>query len=157
MVGIVTEADVLRDRVRHDVHSREVHAEIDAHPPQLVGAVMSTDVMTVDPWTDVAELERRMRDTGFRSVPVVEPDTGLVGIVSRRDIMRALDRTDGQIAADVRAALADYAGRGRWDVLHVTGGVVVLGDPYDLPEERHAAAVVAAGVPGVVDVRIVPA
>ena len=138
------------------MHSRELHEEVGETVPRVVADVMSTDVLTVDPWVDVADVEQLMRSSGFRSLPVVESDAGVVGIVSRRDLMRALDRTDAQIAADVRAELAEFAGRGRWDVT-VDDGVVVLGDPYEYPDEQHAAVVVAAGVPGVVDVRVVPA
>ncbi|MFC4945001.1 HPP family protein [Pseudonocardia sp. GCM10023141] len=157
LCGLLSEGDAMSEIVHHDAHSRELHDELAAPPPpRRVSEVMTAEVTTVDPWTDVAELVQLMRRRGIRSVPVVEPDAGLVGIVSRRDILRRFTRPDSDIAADVRRSLAEFAGRGRWDV-SVSHGVVELGDPYEDVDEQHPAKVVAAAVPGVVDVRVVPA
>lgn len=158
LCGLLSEGDALREQVRHDPHSRELHDELEAAPPPplRVREVMTAQVVTVDPWTDVAELVRLMRDNGLRSVPVTEPDAGLVGIVSRRDVLRWFTRPDDDIAAEVRRALAEYAGRGRWDVA-VHQGIVQLGDPYEDVGEQHPAKLVAAAVRGVVDVQVVAA
>jgi CBS domain-containing protein len=154
LIGVVTEADLLRGRVRHDVRSR-VPEELARTPPRRVGEVMTTDVLTATPLTDVADLVERMQALGVRSVPVVRAGAELVGIVSRRDVLGTLSRTDSAIAADVRRRLAAYAGPGRWEV-SVDGGQVTLRDALADPAEEHPASVVAAGVRGVLHVRVLP-
>jgi CBS domain-containing protein len=157
LVGIVTEADLLRDRVRHDARSPLLSDELAAGPASdTVGDVMTTDVFSARPTTDVADLADRMHRLGVRSVPVVGPGHSLVGIVSRRDILRTLTRADVAIATDVRRRLEVYAGPGRWGVT-VRSGVVTLNDPVGDPTEQHVATVMAASVRGVVDVRVNPA
>jgi CBS domain-containing protein len=154
LVGIVTEADLLRDRVRHDARSM-LPEELATIPPARVGEVMTTQVLTATPTTDVADVVVRMQALGVRSVPVVRAGAGLVGIVSRRDVLATFTRTDSAIAADVRHRLAAYAGPGRWAVA-VEGGQVTLRDALADPAEEHPASVVAASVRGVLHVRVLP-
>ena len=154
LVGIVTEADLLRDRVRHDARSPLFGVELAAGPPpSSVADVMTVDVVTVQPSSDVADLVERMRVRGIRSAPVVGAAEELVGIVSRRDVLQTVTRTDAEIAVDVRRRLENYAGPGRWDVT-VQSGTVTLGDPFGDEAEQHTAAVIAAAARGVVDVRV---
>ncbi len=115
LVGIVTEADLLRDRLRHDARSPRLNHELAAAPaPATVGDVMTRDVFSARPFTDVADLADEMHRLGVRSVPVVEPGQALVGMVSRRDVLRTLGRADVAIADDVRRRLEVYAGPERW-------------------------------------------
>src|SRR3954469_13948905 len=83
LVGIVAEADVLRDRLPHDprLHARR---DDEPHPPPsvLVRGVMTRQVRTVDTRADVADLARLFVDDRLRSVPVLEHGR-LAGIVSR--------------------------------------------------------------------------
>jgi CBS domain-containing protein len=74
VVGIVTEADLLR---------------APASPQACVGAVMSADPVTTRPDEDLADLVATMLDAGIRSVPVVA-DGRLVGLVTQRDVLRAV-------------------------------------------------------------------
>jgi len=154
LVGIVTEADLLSDRIRHDARSPLLSRELEAGPaPATVGDVMTTDVFSARPTTDVADLADQMHRLGVRSIPVVGSRFGLVGIVSRRDILRTLTKADVAIASDVRRRLEVYAGPGRWGVA-VRSGVVTLNDAVGDPTEQHIATVMAASVRGVVDVQV---
>jgi CBS-domain-containing membrane protein len=117
---------------------------------------MTTEVVTAQPWTDLADLVEQMRTLGIRSIPVVQGGEGLVGIVSRRDALATATRSDAEIEVEVRRRLSGYAGPNRWRV-SVAGGRVTLADAFGDPAEQHAAAVVAAAVRGVLDVQTVVA
>jgi CBS domain-containing protein len=102
LVGIVSEADVLRDRMpadprlrlRRDVGTRS------APPPVLIQGVMTADVRTVEPGADVADTARILVDEGLRSLPVVDRGR-LVGLVSRRDLVRTLLRPDEHLRTEL--------------------------------------------------------
>lgn len=153
LLGVVSEADLLRNRLLPDprdlIHGRP--SEPPRPAPPTVGGVMTTDVLTAVPDTHTAELGRLMVDRHLRAVPVVDRDR-LVGIVSRVDVLRTIARDDDTIAHDVRRHLS-AAGRRRWQVA-VTDGVVTLASEGADDTDRHIAAVVAGCAPGVVDVRI---
>jgi hypothetical protein len=129
--------------------------ELARKPPARVGEVMTADVLTVTPMTDVADVVTRMQALGIRALPVVRAGDGLVGIVSRRDVLSTFTRSDAAIATDVRHRLEQYAGRGRWEVA-VDGGQVTLRDALADPGEEHPASVVAGAVRGVLHVRVLP-
>jgi CBS domain-containing protein len=152
LVGIVTEADVVRGRVPRDprtlIHVDHVDHVDDVVPvTTTVREVMTTPVTAMGPGTDVAVLGEALLESGFRSVPIVEGSV-VVGIVTRRDIVRAIARDDATIAADVRHRLEIYGGDGRWHV-EVHDGVVSIADEFDDETDRHVAAVLAEAVPGV--------
>ncbi len=149
LVGIVTEADLVRDRIPHDprhlMHCDAVPEQLPSRP--TVGEIMTFPVSVTGPGTDVAALAATLLDAGQRSMPIV--DNGrLVGIVTRRDLVRIVGREDSAIANDVRHRLEIYGGSGRWQV-DVHDGVVTIDDTYDDATDRHVAAVLAEAVPGV--------
>ncbi|MBE0475736.1 MAG: CBS domain-containing protein [Coriobacteriia bacterium] len=92
LVGLVTRKDFDKAR-RHKLD----------HAP--VKGFMARDVVAVSPETDLGELERLMAQAGIGRVPVVE-DGRLVGIVTRKDLLRAehgdayLDRRLPQATAE---------------------------------------------------------
>lgn len=148
LVGIVTEADVVRDRVPRDPRTL-IHVDrVEAAPvTATVREVMTAPVTTMEPGTDVALLGKALLESGYRSVPIVEGSV-VVGIVTRRDIVRAVARDDVTIAADVRHRLEIYGGDRRWHV-DVHDGVVSIADEFDDETDRHVATVLAEAVPGV--------
>jgi tRNA nucleotidyltransferase (CCA-adding enzyme) len=75
LVGLVTRKDVDK-AVRHGLD----------HAP--VTGFMARDPITVSPETDVDELERLLVRSGIGRIPVVK-DGALVGIVTRKDLLRA--------------------------------------------------------------------
>lgn len=147
LIGIVTEADLVRDRFPRDPRYRRPDDPV-ADPGMKVADVMTTPVTGMAQNTDVVDLITAMLDGKIRSMPIVDGDR-VVGIVTRRDLVRVIGRDDDLIAADVRHRLANYAGPDRWTV-RVHDGVVSLGDAYDDPRERHVAIVLAEAVPGVI-------
>jgi CBS domain-containing protein len=153
VVGVLTEADVVRRRIPLDPRRGAwPGSAAQAPPPVTVGEVMSTCPLTVSPETDVAELAATMTDRGVRSVPVVEDDR-LVGIITRRDLVRTIARDDALIAADVRKHLECYGAPDRWTV-HVKQGSVTITDQHPDPAQHHVALVLAQAVPGVVHAEV---
>ncbi|REJ92476.1 MAG: CBS domain-containing protein [Planctomycetota bacterium] len=59
-------------------------------PPQTVRTIMRLHPVCVSPQTELFTLASIFVNHGFRHLPVVE-DEALLGIVSRRDILRAMD------------------------------------------------------------------
>ncbi len=51
---------------------------------------MTKDVIVVEPESDIPEAKEKMERHRIHSLPVVEPDNTLVGIVTDRDIRSAL-------------------------------------------------------------------
>lgn len=153
LAGIVSEMDLLHGVFEHDprAFARPV-ATASAPTPRLVAEVMTRDVETARPGTDVAALAETMLKTRIKSVPVLA-GSDIVGIVSRRDLIAILARDDARIRDDVLAAIARYGPDGaRWDV-SVRDGVVELHGRADEPG-RRIAGVLARSVPGVTRVSI---
>jgi len=153
LLGVVTEADLIDGRILPDPRSL---IGDDPPPPPAPRAHLVADAMTNDPvvvasTTDAVEVARVMLERHLRTLPVVD-DGRLVGIVTRRDLLRTIARHDRDIAQDVRHRLA-IACRGSWNV-DVTDGVVTLSSDRADASERHVAQVVAAALPGVLGVHL---
>ena len=159
LVGIVAEADVLRDRIPVDprLHARRDQSAPDA-PSLLVHGLMTSRVRTVEATDDVADIARWFVDDRLRSVPVLEHGR-LVGIVSRRDLLRTLVRPDTDIRRDVLRLVEGYTGDlGAWDIV-VTEGMTTIQRTRGLPQvsaevEERAVRALATTVGGVVGVRV---
>jgi CBS domain-containing protein len=154
LVGIVSEGDLLRGRVPEDptAHLR-VAPKPPSHRPHLVAEVMTREVVTAWPLEDVADVARTMLDRDVRSVPVLDGGH-VVGIVSRRDLLRSVLRTDDVLAHEVQQRLDAYAGGApRWTAT-VTDGVVRVDGSLDDEAERRVVEILARTVPGVATVEV---
>ncbi|GGL19694.1 CBS domain-containing protein [Mangrovihabitans endophyticus] len=150
LVGMVSEGDLLFHRVPADPTAHLVRQPYATAPrrPGIVAEVMAGEPYTTRPGADVADVAERMLRHDVRSMPVVE-DGVVVGIVSRRDILRVMVRTDEVLAGEVQHRLDEYAdGRRRWTVV-VSDGVVRIDGDYTDDTERTVVAVLARTVPGV--------
>jgi len=120
----------------------------------MVVEVMSAYPLATTPRADVAEVAEAMLQNDVRSIPVIE-DRAVVGIISRRDILRAMVRGDAQLVREVQYRLDEYAdGRRRW-IATVQGGVATVAGEYDNETERAVVAVLARTVPGIAAVRVI--
>jgi CBS domain-containing protein len=152
LVGVLSEADLLVGRVLPDARATLIPhtAESARHAPETVGSLMTTLALTVTPETDVAEVTKVMTSTGVKSIPVVDGHHRVVGIVSRRDIVHKMSRSDAEIEQDVTMLFASLGLD--WRVT-VDGGHVHVSGPHEAKERSVALAAVST-VAGVVDVRI---
>ncbi|MDX3189735.1 CBS domain-containing protein [Streptomyces sp. MN03-5084-2B] len=146
LVGIVTEADLIRGRIPAD--PRYVHEPVETTAGKTVGDLMTSPVTAMSTGADVADLCQALVDARIRAMPIVD-GSAVVGIVTRGDIVRVLARDDVEIARDVKHRLEIYGGSGRWHV-DVHDGLVHITDQFDDGSDRHVAQLLALAVPGVV-------
>ncbi|MFG1643558.1 HPP family protein [Amycolatopsis sp. NPDC049252] len=147
LIGIVTEADLIRDRIPVDPRYTHEHHETTA-AGKTVGDLMTSPVTAMSTGTDVADLCQALVDDRIRAMPIVD-GSAVVGIVTRGDIVRVLAREDTEIAKDVKHRLEIYGGSGRWKI-NVRDGYVHITDQFDDDSDRHVAQLLALAVPGVV-------
>jgi CBS domain-containing protein len=155
LVGMVSEGDLIWHRVPADPDAhlaRAADAGVD-DPPGTVADVMSTAVVTMPTAATAADLAQTMLDYDVHSVPIVDGRT-VIGIVSRRDVLRTLVRRDDVIAVNVRHSLEEYCGHpGRWDVA-VAAGVVTVTGPFIDDAERTVVRIIARSAAGVSTVEL---
>ena len=82
LVGILSEVDCLRGILDKTYHEEEVGG--------TVGEFMTTKIDTVNGNTDIIAVAEQFIHKGRRRIPVVE-DGKLIGQVSRKDILRAVN------------------------------------------------------------------
>jgi CBS domain-containing protein len=146
VVGIISEADVLHEHLAPDprAHIRLVSPE-SGPLPTTVREVMTVNPHTVREDTDVAELAQTFAGTSWKSVPVVRGDV-LLGVVSRSDVIRAMARSDGDIADEVSKSFAEI-GQQSWRADVVDRVVHISGTSSD--REQAAATSIAQSILGV--------
>ena len=146
VVGIISEADLLKADLEPDprAHARPSKQASESHLA-TVGQVMTVHPHTVREDSDVAELAHTFATTSWKSVPVVRGEV-LLGVVSRSDVIRAMSRSDTDIAVEITRTLAE-TGLKSWSVVVVDGVVHVAGTGSD--RERGAVGSIAQSVKGV--------
>jgi CBS domain-containing protein len=96
LVGFLTQLDLLRAFEFDEDHMFPPYEQI---MQTEVARVMSRDVHTVAPRTPLTRVLTRMLHTRCKSMPVLDADDRLVGMVARHDVMTALRKaTSGQRA-----------------------------------------------------------
>src|SRR5947207_11121421 len=107
VLGVVSEADLLAkleyaDRVpRHPLAARRIRADRQKAAGDTAGELMTTPAVTVGPTETVTRAARLMDAARVKRLPVVDADGRLVGIVSRRDLVRLYTRPDPQVRTSV--------------------------------------------------------
>jgi CBS domain-containing protein len=142
LIGIVSEADLL------SLETGQVPAAGGA-PPHSAGEVMRQSVYTLTGDTEATAAARLMLRHRLKSVPVVDGDR-VVGMVTRRDLLRLIARSDEDIRADLERRVAQELEALRQAVVEVRDGVVTV--DADGPC-RQLVEQLARAVPGVVEVR----
>jgi CBS domain-containing protein len=156
VVGMVSEADLLhkvepppRPGVRLSGRARRDRAKARA---RTAGELMTSPAITIHTDASLSAAARLMNAHHIRRLPVVNAAGDLIGIVSRRDLMKVFLRPDEEITTEVIGVLGqillDDAGQ---VAVSVIDGVVTLSGALD--EDLIPATVgLASGVDGVVAV-----
>jgi CBS domain-containing protein len=152
LVGVVGEGELLADRFPPDPRL-PLHERADRDPGDVVADVMVRDVLTANPQEGVGDLLTVLRSANIRSLPVVE-NSVVIGVITYRDLVRALARDDDVIEADVRRRLNLCGGVGRWQATVQDGEVTIVDKEGTDPSELNAAIRVAESVIGVTRCRV---
>ena len=165
LVGIVSEADLvkafapparrgspfvapypmmfllLRGSPRREVHNTSV------------ADVMTTDVVSIGPDESIWEAASLIDRHGVRRLPVVDADGYVVGVVARSDLVRCMARSDEEVTASVRRAIATL-GEENFVSLEIEAekGSVSVAGIADRKSTKDLAIHIAAHVPGVLEV-----
>ena len=145
VAGVVSEDDLLttRDRAARQAqigktgHLPWPHHPDRQHPKLTAGEMMSSPAITIHPDAPIPRAARLLHDRHIKRLPVVDSDGKLIGIVSRRDLLRVFLRPDKLIAQQVSELLEE----------------ILLADPASLTVAVHGGVVTLAGQPVVEDQR----
>jgi CBS domain-containing protein len=172
LVGIITEGDLLRRAEIGTEHRRSRWLELVLSNPTLAmdyvrehgckaGDVMTRNVITVEPATQLPEIASILESRHIKRVPVVA-NGALVGIVSRANLIQALASSESHRSSigtaqdcDIQAALFQEMRAQRWAFSPSEANVVVRdGEVYlwgyiQSEEARRAMIVMAENTPGV--------
>jgi len=146
LVGVVSEADVIRNRFT-GLDTPEGVAAADKGTAETVGQVMTTPPAFVDQEASLGTIADTMISGRRRIIPVVDGTT-LVGVISRSDIMRFLAHRDAQVSLDIRRKLRSFGDPDRWSVNVTNGDVTILDDAIDRSDHSLVEAAVQT-IPGV--------
>lgn len=111
--------------------------EIERGPLYHADQVMSRPVIVVSHEIAVADAWRTLRDKRIHQAPVVDDERKLIGLVSERDLLTAIDVEDGEVVAARRRLVRDV----------MTTPVVAAAPVTDI--RRIAAVMLDGGVDGV--------
>lgn len=93
VVGVVSGTDL--------AHGRTARTRPRGSAATAVGELMTTPAVTVHPEQRVSDAARVMERHGVDRLPVVDEEDRIIGIATRRDLLRAFLRTDEEIRRQV--------------------------------------------------------
>jgi CBS domain-containing protein len=156
LVGIVSEADLVPMQTHPDPRAQATPQRPSAgRTPLTVGEVMTHEVLTLGAGTEVSQAARSLLDAGVKRMPVVR-GRRVIGIVSRRDLVRVIARRDDSMRLEILKRIRELGLVTAEKDVKVELGVVTLGLTGD-DRVRNLVESVVLTVPGVLEVRFAPA
>jgi CBS-domain-containing membrane protein len=157
VVGMVSEADLLRKVERRPQRgtglSGQARRDRAKAGGRTAGELMTSPAITIYPDASLSAAARLMNAHHIRRLPVVNTAGELIGIVSRRDLMKVFLRPDEEIAAEVNDVLGQILlAEAGPVVVSVLDGVVTLDGALDDEDLIRVVVGLAAEVAGVVTV-----
>jgi CBS domain-containing protein len=158
VVGVLSEADIVRAEAGPPPEQKRAVSQLAGATsrtvaPLTAGKVMSSPAVTIEPAQPAASAAALMTATGLKRLPVVS-EGALVGIISRRDLVRAYARSDVELWRDIRDSVIldnlwiDPAAI----TVDVHDGVVTLTGSVEREHEAELLPRQVQQVPGVVSV-----
>ena len=106
VIGIVSEADMLAKEVPLGLIDGLVHhREVRKAAGLTAGDLMTHPAVTVRPDDSVEHAARLMYNLRIKRLPVVDAGGGLVGVISRTDLLAVYDRPDEQIREEIEGLI----------------------------------------------------
>jgi len=158
VIGIVSEADLLVKEAlgRHGVVDGLLHhTDVQKAEGVTAGDLMTHPAVTVRPEDSVEHAARLMYRLRIKRLPVVNAGGGLVGLVSRTDLLAVYDRPDEQIREAITNQVIpdELLEDPRQFAVTVQAGVVTLQGSPKTAALGHDIVHKVRHVPGVVAVR----
>lgn len=162
LVGVVSDADLLRRQEHQDdgpgAHvslfaGHRTRAEWDKASGVTAADVMTSPALTVNPGSSLPHAARLLAQGGIRRLFVVH-DGLMVGVVSRRDLLRCFLRADADIKADIDRDVLGRIMKANMTMVRATveDGVVMLTGQLEYEADVALAVRLCGSVPGVVEV-----
>ena len=157
VIGIVSEADLLAKEALTNpgvlaelLHRKDVRKA----EGQTAGDLMTHRVVTIRPEDSVEHAAQLMHFLHVKRLPVVDGDGGLVGLVSRTDVLAVYDRADEDIREEItgNVILRGFLEDPRQFVVTVQAGVVTVHGSPETAALGHDIVRKIRHVPGVVAV-----
>jgi CBS domain-containing protein len=154
LVGILSQMDLIRFNTAETPRAAGIRSDRSESDPMRVTDIMTVEVVSVNPETDLHTVAQRLSESHVRQVPVLS-DTEVVGVVSRRDLIKWMARSDAALTLDVVGVLGDEARHLANLEVSVNQGVAHI-EGEAAPDTLGLAVKLARTVPGVVDARVTP-
>ena len=157
VIGVVSEADMLAKEALIDpgvidglVHHEEVHKAAGL----TAGDLMTHPAVTVRPDDSIEHAARLMYNLRIKRLPVVDAGGGLVGVLSRTDLLAVYDRPDAEIREEIEdLILHEFLEDPRQFAVTVQDGVVTVAGSPETAALGHRIVHKVRHVQGVVAVR----
>ncbi|WP_460347353.1 CBS domain-containing protein [Actinoallomurus acanthiterrae] len=103
VVGVVSEADLLAKEEYKGVWPKTPRDRPSGTKAQAItaGELMTTPAITVGPDASIVQAARLLEQHRIKRLPVVDDRNRLIGIVSRRDLLRVFSRPDEEIRDEI--------------------------------------------------------
>jgi len=160
VIGVVSEADMLAKEVLNADHTGTITAMLHGRQQDKADGLTARDLMThpavtVTPDDSVEQAARLMYTLRLKRLPVIDRSGGLVGIISRTDVLAVYDRPDDEIRQEIidNANVPGFLLDPDLFTVDVQAGVVTLAGSPDSVEVGHDLVRKIRHVQGVVAVR----
>jgi CBS domain-containing protein len=106
VIGVVSEADMLAKEVLTGDHAGTITAMLHRREQDKADGLTAADLMThpavtVTPDDSVEQAARLMYTLQVKRLPVIDHSGGLVGIISRTDVLAVYDRPESEIRQEI--------------------------------------------------------
>jgi len=151
VIGVVSAADMLAKEVPlGPIDGLVHHSEVRKAAGLTAGDLMTHPAVTVRPDDSVEHAARLMYNLRIKRLPVVDAGGGLVGVISRTDLLAVYDRPDEQIREEIEALILHEFLPSQFAVTVQDGVVTLQGSPetaalghHIVRKVRHVQGVVA--------------
>jgi CBS domain-containing protein len=158
VIGVVSEADLLAKEALADpgvIDGMRHHTDVRKAEGVTAGDLMTHPAVTVRPDDTVEHAARLMYTLRIKRLPVVDAGGGLVGLVTRTDLLSVYERSDEEIRQEIldQVILHERLEDPRQFAVTVADGVVTLQGSPETVALGHDIVRKVRHVPGVVAVR----